>query len=149
MLELDLLDSWRRQLLFLWRVVAVWLLVASVVVGPLGLGAAVAWVNNCGVDCPCDDGHASAEADHANEGNRDGQHQGARESDQKDEGQGDEDCPEDCPDCDCGLGVLVAVVPLTMPGVPAPRASLVAPTLRDAPVQGTFFNVYRPPRSST
>jgi hypothetical protein len=152
-LSFDLLDSRRRQLLFAWRVAAAWLLVASVIVGPLGMGAALASAKTCGVSCPCDDAHASEDRDHAHERNRDAQHQDVRESDHHGEGHGDEDCPEDCPDdcpdCGCCSGVMVAVVPLTMPSVQAPYDSLTVPTPPEAPPQGATFNVYRPPRSLT
>ncbi len=132
---------------------ATWLLVVAVVVGPLGLGALIASAETCGESCPCDDAHAAEDGDHAHERDGAGPHQDARGSDHHDEGQGDEDCsedcPDDCPDCGCCSGVMVAVLSVTMPGVPAPYGSLVVPTLIEASALGAAFHVYRPPRSLT
>ncbi len=151
LLELELLDSRRRQLLFAWRLAAAWLLVVCVIAGPLGLGAAIASVKTCGASCPCDDEHASEDGDHAGERNSDAQHEDAHDADHHDDGRGDadcpKDCPDDCPDCGCCSGVMVAVVPLTMPSVHALYDSLTAPSSPRAPPLGAAFDVYRPPRS--
>jgi hypothetical protein len=149
LLQLQALGSHRRQLLFAWRVAAAWLLVVSVIVGPMGLGVAIASAKTCGVSCPCDEGHASEDGDHAH----DSDVRNEQGSDDQDVGHGDEDCPddcpEDCPDCGCCFGVVLAVVPLTMPSMQAPYEALMAPTPPQAQALGAPFDVYRPPRSLT
>lgn len=155
LLQLGLLRSHRRHAPLSWRVAAGWLLVATLLVGPMGFGASVAWAKTCGESCPCDDAHATEDAHGSHDAHQpchEGGHQHPGESDQPDEGPVDDDCPEDCPDdcpdCGCCLGVVLAIVAPTVPSVPAPSCWLTAPPQPRAPPVGALFNVYRPPRSA-
>ena len=148
LLEWDELSPHRPHILLARRAAAVWLVVVSMLVGPMGMNMSVALAKTCGVSCPCDDAHASDDGDHVS--HRDAHHD-AGESDHHDEGpvddDGAEDCPDDCPDCDCCSGVVLAVVPLSTPSVQAPYCSFEAPRPPEAQPVGAIFDVYRPPRS--
>jgi hypothetical protein len=135
--------------LLAWRVVAAWLAVVSMLLGPSGTGMSITWAETCGVSCPCDDAHAPEDGEHAQHAD---DHDDAGElDDDHDEGPVDEDCPDDCPDdcadCGCSSGVMLAVVPLTVPSVQAPIFSLTTQHPPRAPAVGALFDVYRPPRS--
>ena len=128
------------------RVAALWLLVVSVLVGPLGLGhSAAAAVDACGTSCPCE---GDRHVDHA-----DGEH--ASVTAEHDDCDGDrdrgepaeEECPDDCPDCSCCPGIVLGVVPTVMPSIALSShacKSLIPP---DAPALGALSGVFRPPRS--
>lgn len=134
------------------RMVALWLLVVSVLLGPAGLGSSVAFTSpsrTCGVSCPCDDevrdSHAGDHEEHAgadpcdDDGGEDSEHQGSEPC--------QDDCPDDCPNCGCCLGVAMAVLPLsvTSSAVTSASARMFAPV--DAPASGACTGVFRPPRS--
>jgi hypothetical protein len=129
-------------------VAAAWLLVATMLVGPMGIGVSVASAEPCGASCPCDDVHAS---DDGHRPTHDDGDQHSSESDHHDEAPVDDDCPDDCPDncpdCGCCSGVVLAMVAWTAPSVAATSYSLAVPPQPRAPAIGAFFNVYRPPRS--
>lgn len=130
------------------RMVALWLLVVCVFVGPAGLGGSIAFASpsrTCGVSCPCDDGdrHADEHADAApcdDDADADSEHQGSDPC--------QDDCPDDCPNCSCCLGVAMAVLPLlsvTSGAVTSASMRMFAPV--DAPAIGACTGVFRPPRS--
>lgn len=134
------------------RAAAAWLLMASVLVGPLGIGASVASAaaKTCGVSCPCEDVDVSAHADDASDGEActcaDTDEPSHAEAERHDEFHADA-CPDDCPDCNCCPGVMLGVV-----GVVAPRPSLPSHVYRisappEAPALGASSCVFRPPRS--
>jgi hypothetical protein len=121
-----------RHILNALRVAASWLLVMCVLVGPAVLGGSVASATSaeaCGPACPCDDG----DVDDAG----------------RDEGGPCQDnCPDDCPNCACGVGVAMALLPLPVLSRAMSRAStrMIAPV--DAPTKSTGGGVFRPPRAA-
>ncbi len=134
------------------QVAALWVLVASLFFGPIGLGGTSAFpaVSKAGgVSCPCEKDEYDSHA---------GEREGHPDADPCDDGRetnsGHEDadpcqdeCPDDCPKCSCCLGVAMAVLPLSQPSNAGACASsgLLEPV--DVPPSGFLTNVFRPPRS--
>lgn len=133
----------RRDILNALRVAALWLLVVSVLTGPLGVGASVASaaMKTCGASCPCDEAQHAEYVDDGCEA--------SREIAQGDETPCDDECPNDCPDCNCCPGLMVGLVPVVVPGLPISASSLKLLTPPDAPAYGDVSRVFRPPRSLT
>jgi len=135
-------------------VATAWLVVVSLLVGPMGLGVGVASAKTCGSSCPCDDAPATPCDDaHAEEDGHDAHdddHGDGGEPGHREEGPVDEDCPDECPDncpdCSCCSGVVMAVVPVTMPRGLVSFDSLTVPASLSAAPPGASFHVYRPPR---
>ena len=131
-----------------WRVAAAWLVVLSMIVGPMGLSGA--WAKTCGLSCPCDDAHASTEAASHAASQQDAQHDAHEDAKTDNGGPIDDDCPEDCPDdcpdCACCLGVALGVVPMTITSVKPPYDALAVEPSPETPHLGAPFKLYRPPR---
>lgn len=130
------------------RMVALWLLVVCVFLGPAGLGGSVGFASTsrtCGVCCPCDDEVRDPHEEPASaapcddDGDADSEHQGTDPC--------RDDCPDDCPNCGCCVGVAMAVLPLsvTSSAVSSAPARTLAPV--DAPASGASTGIFRPPRS--
>jgi len=120
------------------RLLATFALVAAVLasaVGPHG-GLAVAMAKACGVACPCDEGVPGTHEDD--------------DADCDDEGAGpcDQECPDSCPDCSCSPGLVAAVVPSILPGVPGCSTPCMIPSPPQALSSPELVGVFRPPRSA-
>lgn len=149
-----------RQLFDVLRIAALWLLVASMFVGPAGLGGSWASAGGeaCGILCPCHE--ESHDERHEAAGEPDEQADGAlcsndycSEDDeaapsQQGEPCGDE-CPDDCPNCGCYRGVAIAALslPLISSTARSTAARMLAPV--ETPAVGDRKSVFRPPRSLT
>ena len=123
-----------------FRVAGLWLLVASVLVGPLGLGSFVASAEKktCGGSCPCDEEKHAEEEAHGDD-DCDSSHEVAC---------GEETpCDDDCSDCSCCPGLMAGLVPIFVPGLPGTRSlsRLLVPP--GAPASGEMTGIFRPPRS--
>jgi hypothetical protein len=139
-----------RDILSALRTTALWLLALSVFFGPAGLGGSSAFAfasKTCSASCPCDE---ALQDDHI-----DNEHSDApglcTDEDQAD---GHEDsspceheCPDNCPNCSCGLGVAMAVIPLTMPSTSLPSTAVRMLAPPDAPGSRARSGVFRPPRT--
>lgn len=130
------------------RLTAFWLLVVTVLVGPVGLGASPAFAavpDPCDIACPCEDddsgehqhgemvdGDGKAPCDDGGECGEDGPCHGDAEcGDECAFGErsetvdgvgtgdpGQDECPEDCPNCGCGLLSMAMAVFPLPSGVP-------------------------------
>jgi hypothetical protein len=121
-----------RDIVSVVRAAAVWLLVMSVLLGPVGIGAAsaIGW-KAWGVSCPCD-GTEQLDHDDCDEPCADEENDGG--------------CVEDCPSCGCGAGVALATAAVLLIAAPESSPDLVL-TPSDAPAIGVSTGVFRPPRS--
>lgn len=143
------------------QVLGLWLLVLSIVFGPVGLGGSLAFAltnaaQACGTSCPCastpDDGGESA---HAHDGEDAPGHDATTKIERPCEDDdvpsaGDDpcedDCPDDCPECNCGVAVAVAVLPLPLPARGRPPTSAQTFSPPDSPLSGAGFGIFKPPR---
>ena len=137
-----------RHILSALRAAGFWLVVASVLAGPIGASVASASMKTCGVSCPCDEAqhaeHAEAESHDSSDGCDD---IGAVDHDEG--APCDDECPDDCPECSCCRGLMAGLLSTVVPGLPGARTSskLLAPP--EAPANGDTSGVFRPPRSLT
>ena len=140
-----------RDILGAMRTVAVWLLVVSVFLGPVGIGAASAssvGSKACGVLCPCDD--EPRQADHHDDCDEQSavdvdpcaddeaahEHDGGSPDDQA--------CFDECSGCAPGVALATAAVLLAAAPASSPELAL---TPSDAQAAGVCTGVFRPPRS--
>lgn len=121
-------------------VLALFLLILPVLLGPAGLGGAAAFAmyEECGADCPCDDETTgAAEA-------RSGSDTSASPADRLP----DDGCPRDCGDCACCVHALHAVLGLPVAAAVTTRTSSAGLTSQsDPPHTGVLDGVFRPPRA--
>jgi len=138
----------RRDIVNALRVTALWLLVVSVLAGPLGVGASVASaaVKTCGVSCPCDE---AQHAEHADETAQADDDYDGSEGAHGDMAPCEDECPDDCPDCTCCPGLMVCLVPMVVSDFLGSASSSKLLTPPDALACGDVSGVFRPPRSLT
>jgi len=131
------------------RTIAVWLLVVSVFLGPVGIGSASASTvgsKACGVLCPCDD--EPQQADHHDDCDEQSTVDPCADEEAAHEHDGEspdgEACFDECSGCAPGVALATAAVLLAAAHASAPDLAL-APS--DAPAAGVCIGVFRPPRS--
>ncbi len=128
------------------RVASLWLVALSVLIGPLGVGAAIASsaLKTCGVSCPCD------EEQHADAGSHEGNPcEGGSASEHGEKNPCGDECPDDCPDCSCCVGLTIGVAPVALPSLPGLVSSSRLLQSPDAPVSSDIVGIFRPPRFLT
>lgn len=138
--------SCARDIFRALRIAAVWLLVMSVLFGPVGLGASsgLAAASSCGSSCPCDEALHDSHIEHDD---------GASCSGEDEQGNHDESapcedqCPDDCPNCGCRVGVAMAVLPYAVPSHVALCSSALVLAPVDIPASVARTGIFRPPRA--
>lgn len=119
------------------------LLLASLLVGPSGAGAAIISFATGGAEvaCPCDEANHADAATPCDDGvcdtNAEAPPCGMDETDS---------CPDNCPHCLCSPGVLGAII-VFIPHFPAPMHPVCEVTVTELPVQAIFSGTFRPPQS--
>lgn len=130
-----------RDIVSAVRTVAVWLLVMSVLLGPVGIGSASAsgvGSKACGVLCPCDEPQEADCDEHSTvDPDADEAHEHGDESPE-------DACFDECSGCAPGVALPTAAVP-SIPTSASPLDRSLAPS--DAPATGVCTGVFRPPRS--
>lgn len=133
------------------RLVAVWLLAMSVLLGPARLGGVLGFaapLGGCGTACPCDDGLDPVRAETRGESAE------VAPDERVDVGSEDrgtapcrDECPDDCPNCGCALGAAMAVLPVAEASSAVPWALVAMFSPVAAPASGAPYGVFRPPRA--
>lgn len=138
-----------RDILGAMRTIAVWLLVMSVFLGPVGIGSASASAvgsKACGILCPCDE---PQQADHDDDCDEQSTVDPCADEEAAHEHDGgspdDQACFDECSGCAPGVALATAAVLLAAAAPASPPDLALAPS--DAPAAGVCTGVFRPPRS--
>jgi hypothetical protein len=136
------------------RKVLHYLVLASLLAGPFGVGAAAASsaAKACDSTCPCDGAEASEveAADdttpHCHDGLCNPQTEEAPAPCAEHDAHGP--CADDCPDCSCCPGFMVAAVPsFVIPYFPPPHPIMIQTSL-ELSIMSFSSGTFRPPQSS-
>ena len=121
---------------------AVFVIAAVLLAGPLGLNAssALASTSGCDSSCPCDE----EEHEESPAGVADADSGPGDDAPCEDERDG---CPENCPDCGCGLGPVLGLSPLKQAKLIAHASTLSLVVASERPMEAKLHDVFRPPRS--
>ncbi len=145
-----------RHLFNALRAFAVWLLMVSVLLGPIGIGgSSPAASPPCGAACPCDEEPTHDEHGDEHEGDDELEHEAEHDpcddepADAHDDGApANDECPDGCSSCGAAPSVALAMVGFSLVASSPPTDPDLLTTRSDGPAVGVRTGVFRPPRSS-